>query len=68
VEKDGAQMAFIVRPESGLRGEGAFLAEKATRKDAVETGLMGQGMTGVAITDENGRVFAPADFAVFFRV
>jgi hypothetical protein len=52
-------MVFIVEANSGRPGEGSFRAEKTTRKDAVKTavGLIGQGMEGVTITDENGRVY-----------
>jgi hypothetical protein len=62
-------MGFIVKANSRRPGEGSFHAEKPTRKAAVETavGLVGQGMEGVTITDENGRVFETAEFAVFFR-
>jgi hypothetical protein len=59
---------FIVRANSGRSGEGSFRAEKATRKDAIETavGLMGQGMEGVTITDETGRIYRPSEFDKFF--
>jgi hypothetical protein len=61
-------MAFVVRADSGKPGEGTFLADKATRKDALETaiGLLGQGMTGVTIMGENGRVYKPSEFDEFF--
>jgi hypothetical protein len=62
-------MGFIVMANSGRAGEGSFREEKPTRKAAVETavGLVGQGMEGVTITDEAGRVFQTAEFAAFFR-
>jgi hypothetical protein len=61
-------MVFIVEANSGRPGEGSFRAEKTTRKDAVKTavGLIGQGMEGVTITDENGRVYTRPEFAAFY--
>jgi hypothetical protein len=61
-------MAFVVRADSGKPGEGTFLADKATRKDAIETavGLLGQGMTGVTIMGDDGRVYKPSEFDEFF--
>ena len=52
-------MTFIVQAISGKPGEGSFTVNEATKKDALETalGLMGQGMTGVVIMDEEGRVY-----------
>jgi hypothetical protein len=62
-------MGFIVMAKSGRPGEGSFREEKPTRKAAVAAaiGLVGQGMEGVTITDEAGRVFETAEFAAFFR-
>lgn len=59
-------MAFVVQAKSSRPGEGSFRAE--TRKDAVKAAvdLIGQGMDGVTITDEDGRVFAPQEFSRFF--
>lgn len=61
-------MAFVVRADSRKPGEGTFLADKATRKDALETavGLLGQGMTGVTIMGDDGRIYPPSEFDVFF--
>ena len=61
-------MAFIVQAKSALPGKGSFRAEKATLKDAVRAAvdLIGQGMEGVTITDENGRIFKTQEFAKFF--
>jgi hypothetical protein len=61
-------MPFIVHANSRRPGEGHFRAEKTTRKDAVKTavGLLGQGMEGVTITDEAGRVYQPTEFPAFF--
>jgi hypothetical protein len=62
-------MGFLVKANSRRPGEGSFQAEEPTRKAALKTaiGLVGQGMEGVTITDESGRVFETAEFAVFFR-
>jgi hypothetical protein len=62
-------MPFLVQAKSERPGDGPFCAEKATRKDAVMTavGLIGQGMVGVTITDEAGRVFDPPQFPQFFK-
>jgi hypothetical protein len=62
-------MAFVVRADSGRHGEGKFRDGKTTRKDAVEAArnLIGQGMEGVTIKDENGRVYAPAEFDAFLN-
>ena len=51
-------MSFIVKANSLRPGEGSFHAETLTRESAVETalGLVGEGMDGVTITDETGRV------------
>jgi hypothetical protein len=62
-------MSFIVKANFLRPGEGSFQAERFTRKSAVETALrlVGEGMDGVTITDETGRVFKTAEFAAFFR-
>jgi hypothetical protein len=62
-------MSFVVNGNFLRSGEGSFQAETFTRKAAIETaiGLVGQGMDGVTITDETGRVFKTAEFAAFFR-
>ena len=67
-DKDGShQKLFIVRANSGQPGEGSFRVDKVTRKDAVETavGLLGQGMEGVAIADEAGRIYRTSKFERF---
>jgi hypothetical protein len=58
-------MAFAVRADSGKPGEGIFHVNKTTRKDALETavGLLGQGMMGVTITNDDGRVYTIMQFA-----
>jgi hypothetical protein len=60
--KQGTKMAFVVRTESGKAGERKFRDGKTTRRDAVEAArnLIGQGVEGVIIKDENGRVYDPA--------
>jgi hypothetical protein len=62
-------MAFVVRADSGRSGEGKFRDGKTTRKDAVEAArnLIGQGIEGVTIKDENGRVYLPAEFDAFLN-
>jgi hypothetical protein len=62
-------MVFLVKANPRRPGEDSFRAEERSRKAALKTaiGLVGQGLEGVTITDENGRVFETADFAVFFR-
>jgi hypothetical protein len=62
-------MPFLVQAKSERPGDRPIRAEKATRKDAVMTavGLIGQGMVGVTITDEAGRVFDPPQFPQFFK-
>jgi hypothetical protein len=61
-------MAFVVRAISGKPGDGTFIVDKATRKDAFETaaGLLGQGMSGVTIMSDDGRVYTTAEFAETF--
>jgi hypothetical protein len=61
-------MAFIVRAGSGKAGEGKF-RHGTTRRDAVEAArnLIGQGIEGVTIKDENGRVYVPAEFDAFLN-
>jgi hypothetical protein len=61
-------MAFVVAASSRQPGSlGAFRAEKATAKAALETarGLIDQGLDNVTITDGNGRVYAPSEFDEF---
>jgi hypothetical protein len=56
-----------LRIASGKAGEGKFRDGKTTRRGAVEAArnLIGQGMEGVTIKDENGRVYVPAEFDAF---
>jgi hypothetical protein len=65
----GWAMPYVVQAKSGRHGEGSFRAEKASRKDAIRVavGLIGQGMEGVTITDEAGRVYTDTQFPDFFR-
>jgi hypothetical protein len=60
---------FVVRADSGKPGGGAFRADKATRSAALETalGLVEQGIEGVTIAGNNGRIFTPPEFAEFLK-
>ena len=62
-------MSFVVIANSRRPSGGAFRAVKLTRKDAILTAvnLVGQGMNGVIIADEDGRVFGPTEFWQFFE-
>jgi len=62
-------MAFVVRADSRKPGEATFLADKATRYAALETAisLIEQGMTGVTIMGDNGRVYPEVGRAVWGR-
>jgi len=62
-------MSFAVLANSRRPGQGAFRAVKLTRKDAILTAvnLVGQGMDGVAIAGEDGRVYGPTEFWQFFE-
>jgi hypothetical protein len=64
----GGEMAFVVRADSSNPTDGVFLAVKPTWKDALLTAidLLGQGLTGITITDESGRVFTTREFAEAF--
>jgi hypothetical protein len=57
-------MAFVVRADPKKPGEGTFLADKATRFAAIETalGLIDQGMTGVTIMGDDGRIYTHSEF------
>jgi hypothetical protein len=48
----------------------SFLADKATRFAAIETalGLIDQGMTGVTIMGDDGRVYTRSEFQAFFEL
>jgi hypothetical protein len=57
-------MAFVVRADSRKPGEGTFLTDKATKFAAIEMalGLIEQGMTGVTIMGDDGRIFTHQEF------
>jgi hypothetical protein len=63
----GAKLRFVVRALSGKPGDGTFIVAKATRKDAFETAidLLAQSMSGVTITDEDGRIYESSNLADF---
>jgi hypothetical protein len=67
--KQGTKMAFVVRADSGKAGGGKFRDGKTTRRDAVQAArnLIGQGVEGVTIKDDNGRVYVPAEFDTFLN-
>jgi hypothetical protein len=58
---------FVVQANSGKLQ--SFRFEKTTRKDAlmVAIHLVAQGMAGVSITDEQGRVWCSGEFQSFFE-
>jgi hypothetical protein len=60
-------MTFVVRAISGKPGDGTFIVDKLTRKDAFETAidLLAHGMSGVTITDEDGRIYESSNLADF---
>jgi hypothetical protein len=61
-------MPFVVTASSRQPGSlGAFRAEKATAKAALETALelIDQRLSNVAIIDEDVRVYAPSEFDEF---
>ena len=62
-------MKFVVRADSGRPGEGFFVTDKITRFAAVKTalGLIEQGMTGVTISHEDGRVYTHSEFQDFLE-
>jgi hypothetical protein len=61
-------MAFFVQADP-LPGKGAFLTEKLTRYAAIETalGLIEDGMTGVTIRTEGGRVYTKQEFRALLK-
>jgi hypothetical protein len=62
-------MPFVVRTDPSKRREGSFRADKVTRFAALETalGLVEQGIEGVTITGDNGRIFTRSEFAEFLK-
>ncbi|HEV7600151.1 MAG TPA: hypothetical protein VGO49_07810 [Bradyrhizobium sp.] len=60
-------MAFVVRDVTGKPGDGGVGEGKSTRKAAVEAArnLIAQGIEGVTIMNEDGRVYVPAEFDAF---
>jgi hypothetical protein len=62
-------MTYVVKVNRSVVSDGKASFEARTRKDAVEkaVGLMGQGCQNVTITDENGKVFGPQQFGLFFQ-
>jgi hypothetical protein len=61
------EMTFVVRAISEHQADGVFIVNKDTRKDAFETAidLLAQGMAGVTITDEDGRIYESSNLAEF---
>jgi hypothetical protein len=62
-------MPFVVRADSRKLREGSFRADKVTRFAALETalGLVDQGIEGVTIMGDNGRIFTPTEFTEFMN-
>jgi hypothetical protein len=62
-------MPFVVRADSRKLQEGSFRADKVTRFAALETalGLVDQGIEGVTIMGDNGRIFTPTEFTEFMN-
>jgi hypothetical protein len=62
-------MKFVVRADSGKPGEGTFVTDKVTRFAALEMALdlIDQGMTGVTIKHEDGRIYTRAEFQTFLE-
>jgi hypothetical protein len=60
-------MAFVVRAVTSKPGDGGVREGKSTRKAAVEAArnLIAQGIEGVTIMNEEGRVYDPAEFNAF---
>jgi hypothetical protein len=60
-------MPFVVRAVTGKPGEDGLRKDKSTRKAAVEAArnLIAQRIEGVTIMNEDGRVYAPAQFDAF---
>ena len=61
-------MSFVVQADP-LPGQTAFLAEKLTRYAAIETALslIEDGMTGVTIRGEGGRVYTQQEFRALLK-
>jgi hypothetical protein len=66
--KAGVKMSFVVQADP-LPGQSAFIAEKLTRYAAIETalGLIEDGMTGVTIRGESGRVYTQQEFRALMK-
>jgi hypothetical protein len=62
-------MPFVVRTDPSKPREGSFRADKVTRFAALETalGLVEQGIEGVTITGDNGRIFTRSEFTEFLQ-
>ena len=62
-------MPFVVRADSGKLREGSFRTDKVTRFAALETalGLVEQGIEGVTIMGDNGRIFTRSEFTAFLN-
>jgi hypothetical protein len=61
-------MTFVVQADP-RPGQSAFLAEKLTRYAAIETALslIEEGMTGVTIKGESGRVYTEREFRALLK-
>lgn len=61
-------MTFVVQADP-QPGRSAFLTEKMTRYAAIETalGLIEDGMTGVTIKGESGRVYTQREFPALLK-
>jgi hypothetical protein len=62
-------MAFIARAPSEGPGIAPFSIEKKTRAQAIRAAvaLVARGIEGVTITDEDGKIYSPANFRAFFN-
>jgi hypothetical protein len=63
-------MPFVVRVASEKAGEEKFLEGRSTRKAAVAAArkLIGRGIEGVTLMDEDGRVCLPEEFNTFLML
>jgi hypothetical protein len=63
-------MPFVMRVASEKAGEEKFLEGRSTRKAAVAAArkLIGQGIEGVTLMDEDGRVCLPEEFNTFLML
>jgi len=62
-------MGFIVQSVSKRAGEPPYRITKSTKNDALDAaiGLSAQGMEGVTITDEKGKVYSTSEFVDFIE-